>query len=421
MSIKKVSALILASIIMLMSLSGCDKNSKKDGVDSVTLNVATSFGVADSKNSTYKAMLKEFQAINQNIQIADKSAKADDAWKNAIRNQFSGNEEPDVLYFFNKADVKEIIAQDKVVSIEEIRKEYPNYAKNIKPDVMETLVEYDGNNYCVPLVGFWEGLFCNKEIFDQYNIPMVTDWESFIYAIETLKANGVTPIAASLTDVPNYWIEHSILLKGGVDKHSVNPRSPEEVPPEWAEGLNEIVKLYEMGAFQSDTLSTKHDLSVQMFNEGKAAMILDGSWMQVNNSIVDKINVVAFPYDDTVQPENRGTIAGFTMGYYISRKAWNDPTKRDACVKFVEYMTTNDSIARMCTAGSPAVDIEIAEDTNPLIQQGFLLSQKYQVEMPIDSRLTTSAWEYLTIRIPTLIKKEDTAESILENMTKYNE
>ena len=33
------------------------------------------------------------------------------------------------------------------------------------------------------------------------------------------------------------------------------------------------------------------------------------------------------------------------MGYYITEKAWNDPAKRDACVKFVEAMTTDSVVS----------------------------------------------------------------------------
>jgi raffinose/stachyose/melibiose transport system substrate-binding protein len=32
------------------------------------------------------------------------------------------------------------------------------------------------------------------------------------------------------------------------------------------------------------------------------------------------------------------------MGYYITRKAWEDPEKRDAAVSFVEYMTSDEVV-----------------------------------------------------------------------------
>lgn len=32
------------------------------------------------------------------------------------------------------------------------------------------------------------------------------------------------------------------------------------------------------------------------------------------------------------------------MGYYITKAAWDDPDKRDAAVKFVEYMTSDELV-----------------------------------------------------------------------------
>ena len=34
------------------------------------------------------------------------------------------------------------------------------------------------------------------------------------------------------------------------------------------------------------------------------------------------------------------------MGYYITKKAWDDPAKQEACVKFVEAMTTDEVVSK---------------------------------------------------------------------------
>lgn len=345
---------------------------------------------------------------------------ADDNWKSMIRSKFEAGQEPDVMFFFTAADADRIVANKQVVSIDEIRKEYNDFASNIKPEALKAVQEEDGKAYCVPIMGFWEGLYCNQELFEQYNVPMITDWNSLVYAIETFNANNVTPIAASLSDEPNYWFEHSILSASGIKKHSVNPKSPCEVPPEWIEGFNLLNKLYKMNAFQNDTFTTKHQLSVQLFNSGKAAMILDGSWMRVQNEMQGKVKVVPFPHLDKISKDNKGVIAGFSMGFYISTKAWEDPDKKDACVRFVEFMTSDESIAKLCTAGAPASNIELPLDSLPVTKQGFDLCNNNTLEMPIDSRLSKSAWEYLLLKIPFMIKGELDTKQILETMTEYN-
>lgn len=396
---------------------GCIYDKK---VEDAYLSTTTSFGISTSNCGAYQILLKEFSEQYTNIHVVDNSMTADDNWKSLIRSKFEAGQEPDVMFFFTATDAEKIVSNKQVVSIDEIRKEYKDFASNIRPEAFEAVKEKDGKAYCVPIMEFWEGLYCNKELFEQYNVPMITDWDSLIYAIKTFNENGVTPIAASLSDEPNYWFEHSILSCSGIKKHSINPKSPSEVPAEWIEGFNLLNKLYKMNAFQDDTFTTKHQLSVQLFNSGMAAMILDGSWMRVQNDMQPKVKVVPFPYLDKINKDDKGVISGCSMGFYISTKAWKDPVKKEACVKFVEFMTSNESIIKLCTAGAPASNVELPLDSLPVTKEGFNLCNNNKSEMPIDSRLSKSAWEYLLLKIPFIIKGELDPKQILETMTEYN-
>lgn len=57
-------------------------------------------------------------------------------------------------------------------------------------------------------------------------------------------------------------------------------------------------------------------------------------------------------YDVTFVPSKGGArkasdlIGGFSMGYYITKKAWEDPEKKEAAVDFVNYMTSDDMILK---------------------------------------------------------------------------
>ena len=43
------------------------------------------------------------------------------------------------------------------------------------------------------------------------------------------------------------------------------------------------------------------------------------------------------------------------MGYYITKKAWDDPAKRAAAVSFVEYMTSDSVIPAFCEHAASAL------------------------------------------------------------------
>jgi len=63
----------------------------------------------------------------------------------------------------------------------------------------------------------------NKDLFDQYNLELPTDWASLTTAIETFKENGIIPIACSLNNVPHYWIEFMMLYAAGEEEYTSIP------------------------------------------------------------------------------------------------------------------------------------------------------------------------------------------------------
>ena len=43
------------------------------------------------------------------------------------------------------------------------------------------------------------------------------------------------------------------------------------------------------------------------------------------------------------------------MGYFITRKAWDDPDKRDAAVSFVSFMTSDDVVSKFAGVSATAL------------------------------------------------------------------
>lgn len=412
---KKAIALLM--VITLALFTGCKSQEK---AEPVVITTATSFGGDAANAQIYSELLAKFQEENKHITVQDASTKADDDWKSSIRSKFQSANEDDVTFFFSGSDVRSFIDNGKIVSIDKIRELYPDYAKNIKPEVLENMREYDGKIYAVPVMGFWEGIYCNEELFRENNIPMITDWDSFIFAIKSFSEKGITPIAASFFDIPNYWIENLILSSSGVSIHSENPKTPSEVPEEWCEGLEKLAELYTLNAFQTDSLNTKHELAIQLYNSGEAAMLLEGSWLGFNGDIEKETRVVRFPSADGVPKEEQGVISGFSMGFYISTKAWNDPVKRDACVKYVQYMTNNESIQGLCVQGAPAADIEIQAEDSTIKQDGVTMCKGTKMQMPIDSRIGKAAWEYIASKTAAIAGGKMTAREVLEKAADMN-
>ena len=322
----------------------------------VTLNVVTSYGGDDGNRANFENAVDGYEAETGNT-INDGSATSNEEWKAKVLTDFETGSEPDVLFFFTNADAEPFISANKVVSIDEIRAEYPEYATNMKDSMMATAA--DGKHYAVPSSGFWENMFVNKSVLDACGIavpgPDYT-WDQFLADCQTILDNGYTPIACSLVEVPHYWFEFTVMNNGSVDDQldipTVTDGKLDATGEKWAAALNDIKDLYERGFFPQNTLTASDAETVAMFGEGEAAFLIDGSWKvgYFTENHADNLEDYQISYvpgkGDRKASE---AIGGISMGYFITRKAWDDPAKRDAAVKFVEYLTSDEVLSTFVT------------------------------------------------------------------------
>ena len=74
-----------------------------------------------------------------------------------------------------------------------------------------------------------------------------------------------------------------------------------------------------------------------MFGDGEAAFLIDGSWKVgyfTKNYPFNLSDFVVSYVPGKGQRMASQTIGGISMGYFITRKAWDDPVKREAAVEF---------------------------------------------------------------------------------------
>ena len=335
--------------------------------EGVTINVTTTYAGEDSNAQNYKDSVQAWEEESGN-KVEDSSATSDEAFKSRIITDFEAGSEPDVLFFFNGVDSNQFVEQGKVVSVNEIREVYPDYASNMKDDLLGAS-PVDGVNYSVPVNGYWEGMFVNKEVLEQAGVEVPTaetTWDEFLADCEAIKEAGFTPIAASLQEIPHYWFEYAIYNFQSPETHNTVPESvDDEYGQAWVDGLNDIKALYEAGYFPENTLTATDAETFQLFTGDKAAFLIDGSW---------KIGGIAEAVDDienytVVNVPGKGDrlttdeIGGLSMGYYITRKAWEDEEKRDAAVSFVSFMTSDEVVSKFAGVSATALKEGAAPDT----------------------------------------------------------
>ena len=346
--------------------------------EGVTLRTASTFAGADTAAEVYVELLKAFEEETGCI-IIDDSATSDESWKTGILYDFAAGNEPDVLFFFAaNADSTPILS--RVVPIDEINTAYPELNLTVNP----ALAEADGRVYAIPVRPYWEGLFVNTDLFAQYGLALPDTWEKLEQAIVAFREAGIVPIAVSFSDVPHYLAEIAILVSGSVADHEARPRTIDEVPASWLRGTELIRRLREMGAFADNAFATTETMSSQLFREKKAAMQIDGSWFanSIPQSSMDTTIVMPMPaWDASADP--RAFIGGTSMGFYLTRKAWEDPAKRDAAVQLLAWLTSKENARAL---GGTALSGALQESVYALLETGGVMLRPFQDDMSQEAR-----------------------------------
>lgn len=348
--------------------------------EALTLYTVSSFAGADASAVAYVERLKAFEE-ETGVVISDNSASSDETWKTSILYDFAAGNEPDVLFFFAaNADSAPILS--RVVPISEINAAYPDLHLPENP----TLTEADGLVYAIPVRPFWEGLFLNIDLFEQYGVEWPTTWDKLESAIARFNEVGIVPISVSLSDIPHYLAEMSLLVSSSPEDYAVRPASLEEVPQSWLDGMALIRRLYQLDAFAPNANATTEEMSSQLFRDKKAAMQIDGSWFA--NSLprenMDTTIVMPMPaYAPDADPQ--AYLGGTSMGFYLTRKAWEDPQRRDAAVQLLSWLTNKDS---MRVLGGMELQGALLESSFAMLENSASMNRPLQDDMNREARET---------------------------------
>ena len=354
---KKSSILLLCVCLFLSACGAKDDPKTGEAKPGVTIEVNTMYGGDEYGRVFTEATAKWEEETGYKVSVSTNSS--DEAYKKRILMDFQTGAEPDVLFYFSGMDSNPLVANKRVISIEDIRKLYPEYATNMKEGMMKAST-YDGKVYAVPVNGYWEALYVNLKALKALGLTMPdknTDWEEFLELCETIREAGKTPIAASLTEIPHYWFEYCIYNHQTPESHSVVPEFlVDNMAQAWIAGLKDIKSMYEKRYFPDNTLYISDEGAKEMFLSGKAVFLLEGSWYA--STINDRPDAGDFAVTYVPGTDTRTTtdsISGLSTGYFITKKAWEDDEKREAAVRFVEYMTGDEMVSRFSNISATAL------------------------------------------------------------------
>lgn len=192
----------------------------------------------------------------------------------------------------------------------------------IEPVVLEGCREPDGQIYLAPLstAAFsCSGIFWNQELFDEAGIASFPEtWEEFYDCCETLKNQGIIPLA--LHTEGTAWAP-MLLSTAELADSAEGEAFMNEVYPESYQNKNgmQLAKtLQRLFVYSSeDAMHNDFDVSYTNFFSGNAAMLPNGYWMieQIPEEWNDKVRFSPFPGNKLVSsPETFGwsVVSGYS-------------------------------------------------------------------------------------------------------------
>lgn len=413
-------ALALVMVIMLFAalMTACggakqdDKVAPESSTKEITLRVATSFAGSDPWVPAWTEAIKQFQAENKGIKITDESTPVNqEALRTKVKADAATGNLADVMFYFNGSETEILSESGEIVAWEDEFAKDPEWAKQFNSGITEK-VKYDGKLYSLPYIGFYEGLFWNKDLFDQFQLEAPSTYDAFIKAVDTFAANDIVPFATSLTTP---YLQEALVLS------QVGPEGQQKAYDQsWAPALAIFKELSDKKAFPKDALTLDDEKAQSLFASGKAGMMFNGSWTATGLSTNPAIHITPFP----LVPEGKGEnmiVSGFGSGWYMKKN--EDQAKYDAALAFVKFITSPEIAGKFAAIGGTyAVDTEQSSSTAQLLIDGNkMVSEAKDFVMPIDSYVTRESYTEFLKGIAYVSAGRKTPEVILDEAKKLDD
>ena len=391
--------IIIILLIIPLVFSGCfsgnlEGEEIKEDVsnDDITLKFINSWGGLDSNAEALQIIFNDFMEKNPNIIVQNESV-AGAGFLTKLKADFATNNDPDVFGIWPGSDMDALIQAGKVADLTEVINSDPEWKALFGPEAWEYCT-VDGKIYGLPVEIIYEGLFINTEIFERYDAKAPETFEDLSILARLFANKGVVPIAYNYEAEGSYLYQNIIAQLGG--KEGI-----ENVDECYRDALYKMERLYDLRAFSEEAFRLSNSQRNDLFLDGEAAMIVQGSWFTKNvyeSGLGEKVEIVPFPSFKESDNEGYCVIYGLGCGtFFMSQKAWDDPEKKEACLKLLKELTSPEASAQLSRGSGFISNIDMSsierEETRLYAMGKDLINNAGCLAPPPDSIIDRVFWE----------------------------
>ena len=315
---------------------------------------------------------------------------------------------------------------------------YDTYLSNFRNE--------DGSVNWLPVCADAHGFVVNKDLLEKYDIPLPTDYESFVYACQAFEEVGIRGFAA------DYYYDYTCMetLQGlsasalsSVDgrKWRTTYSDPESTTREglddtvWPEAFERMEQFIQDTGLSRDDLDRNYDDIIEMYQSGKLAMYF-GSSSGVKMFQDQGINTTFLPFF-----QENGEKWIMTTPYFqvaLNRDLTKDETRRKKAIKVLNTMLSADAQSRIVYDGqdllsySQDVDLKLTEylkDVRPVIEGNHMYiriasNDFFSVSKDVVSKMIAGEYDaeqaYQSFNTQLLEEKSTSEKVVLDSQKAYS-
>ena len=321
-----------------------------------------------------------------------------------------------------------------------------NVAGAVYNTYLNNFMNEDGSVNWLPVCADAHGFVVNKDLFEKYEIPLPTDYESFVSACQAFDKVGIRGFTA------DYYYDYTCMetLQGlsASELSSVDGRKwrttysdPDNTKREgldstvWPEAFERMEQFIQDTGLSQDDLDMNYDDVVEMYKSGKLAMYF-GTSAGVKMFQDQGINTTFLPFF-----QENGEKWLMTTPYFqvaLNRDLTQDETRRTKAMKVLSTMLSEDAQNRIISDGqdllsySQDVDIHLTEylkDVKSVIEENHMYiriasNDFFSVSKDVVSKMISGEYDagqaYQSFQTQLLDEKTTSEKVVLNSEKSYS-
>ncbi|MDC7287981.1 extracellular solute-binding protein [Blautia schinkii] len=319
---KRLAAIMFAAT-MALGTTAFNVHAEESG-EPITITFWHSLG-AETSGEVINEFIPMYEAEHPNIKIDMQSFQSDDYQTRQLKVAVSDGSQADVFHSYAAGYSQPFVDAGACLPLDDYFDADKTWDR-LQDGVLEYMT-YDGTVYGIPLTRWAGVLFCNTDLFEQYQVEYPETWDQLLEAVKVFRENGIVPMCVGAKEGWHACMyQNAFAMRTAGAEYCNKALVGEETlnTPEIVQSAQMMIDLKDAGAFDEGVLGLSSDEANMEFMMGNIPMYFSGSWsaaqvVSEDNQVAGKIKVMPLP---TVEGGKGNTdfLGGATACYMINSK-----------------------------------------------------------------------------------------------------